>query len=397
MNTGQYISGAAHGGLILWALLGGIFVRPNDIAMPSQEVSLISGAEFAALTAPREAPEVTTTPPAPQPPASDPTPQTPTPDAPAPTPVPVPEPTPAPEAETVPAVPQALPTPVDPAIPESPAEPSFEEQGANAPAIPNREPTPRPVNRVAPEAVINPEPTPEIADTAQAEVAPDAQAPVETVKPEQAAAAPEEATTEIVTEAETPNGMASSPRPQSRPPSIARAAQAAKEAAEAAAQAAATPDEPAPQTPATPAPATPAPAAEPDSVADDVFAAIAAAQGETAAAPTTRTGPPMTSGERDALRVAVAQCWNVGAMSSEAMRTVITVEVKMSQDGKPDAGSIRLIGQQGGDNAAAQAGFEVARRAIIRCGANGFNLPVEKYDQWRTIEMTFDPEQMRYK
>ena len=40
---------------------------------------------------------------------------------------------------------------------------------------------------------------------------------------------------------------------------------------------------------------------------------------------------------------------------------------------------------------------EAARRAIIRCGASGYNLPVEKYDQWRDIEMTFNPERMRIK
>ncbi|MEM6478789.1 MAG: energy transducer TonB, partial [Pseudomonadota bacterium] len=39
--------------------------------------------------------------------------------------------------------------------------------------------------------------------------------------------------------------------------------------------------------------------------------------------------------------------------------------------------------------------FEAARRAIIRCGAKGFDLPSEKYDQWKEIEMTFNPEQMR--
>jgi len=38
--------------------------------------------------------------------------------------------------------------------------------------------------------------------------------------------------------------------------------------------------------------------------------------------------------------------------------------------------------------------FETARRAIIRCGADGFPLPVEKYGQWREIEMTFNPEGM---
>ena len=41
--------------------------------------------------------------------------------------------------------------------------------------------------------------------------------------------------------------------------------------------------------------------------------------------------------------------------------------------------------------------IEAARRAIIRCGAKGFQLPPDKYEQWRTIEMEFSPERMRIK
>ena len=47
--------------------------------------------------------------------------------------------------------------------------------------------------------------------------------------------------------------------------------------------------------------------------------------------------------------------------------------------------------------AAAERVYETARRAILRCGAEGYPLPVEKYEQWREIEMTFNPERMRQK
>ena len=103
----------------------------------------------------------------------------------------------------------------------------------------------------------------------------------------------------------------------------------------------------------------------------------------------------MTDGEKDALRVAVQQCWNVGSLSTDALQTTVIVQVSMSQDGRPDTGSIRMVGFEGGSEAAAQQAYEAARRAIIRCGANGFALPVEKYDQWRDIEMVFNPERMR--
>ena len=109
------------------------------------------------------------------------------------------------------------------------------------------------------------------------------------------------------------------------------------------------------------------------------------------------TGPPLSSGEKDALRLAVASCWNTGSLSTEALRTTVIVAVSMTEDAKPMANTIRLVSSSGGGAAAARSAFDAARRAIIRCGVRGYGLPVEKYDQWRDIEMTFNPEKMRIK
>jgi hypothetical protein len=110
-----------------------------------------------------------------------------------------------------------------------------------------------------------------------------------------------------------------------------------------------------------------------------------------------RAGPPLTGGERDALRVAINSCWNVGSLSTEALGTTIVVASSISQDGKPVSNSIRLVSSFGGSDEAARQAFEAAKRAIIRCGARGFPLPVEKYSQWRDIEMTFNPEGMQFR
>ncbi len=67
----------------------------------------------------------------------------------------------------------------------------------------------------------------------------------------------------------------------------------------------------------------------------------------------------------------------------------------MKQDGKPDIGSIRMVSFSGGSQQAARRAFDAARRAIIRCGARGYDLPADKYAQWKEIEMTFNPENMR--
>jgi hypothetical protein len=111
--------------------------------------------------------------------------------------------------------------------------------------------------------------------------------------------------------------------------------------------------------------------------------------------PDVPVGPPLTSGEREGLRLAVQACWNVGSLSTEALRTTVIVAVEMDPSARPVVNSVRMIGSEGGSDAAAAQAFEAARRAIIRCGSAGFDLPVEKYDQWRDIEMTFNPERMR--
>jgi hypothetical protein len=87
----------------------------------------------------------------------------------------------------------------------------------------------------------------------------------------------------------------------------------------------------------------------------------------------------------------------VGSLSTDALGTTVVVQVSMNQDGTPMSDSIRLVSSSGGSGGAAQQAFEAARRAIIRCGARGFPLPVEKYSQWRDIEMTFNPEGMQFR
>jgi len=95
--------------------------------------------------------------------------------------------------------------------------------------------------------------------------------------------------------------------------------------------------------------------------------------------------------------VAVEECWNVGNLSSEALATTVVVAVSMFEDGRPDIETIRLLSFSGGSADAADRAYGAARRAIIRCGAAGYDLPSGKYDRWRDIEMTFNPERMRIK
>ena len=103
----------------------------------------------------------------------------------------------------------------------------------------------------------------------------------------------------------------------------------------------------------------------------------------------------MTGSDKEALKVAVKACWELGSVSSDAMRTTVVVGLNVARDGKPMSESMRLISFEGGTQASADLMYGVARRAILRCGKKGFPLPPEKYDSWKELELVFDPNGMR--
>ncbi len=370
MQTGYAISGTAHAALISWVLFGGVF-RSEPEPFEVTEVAVISSEAFAALTtAPAPATEVALPQPvepvpedAPEVAPSDPV-----------TPAPAPEETAQPEPEEVPEAPPVQPeAEVTEEAPTPPAPP--EDVAVLAPDVAPR-PVPRPSERVAPEPVAEPEPeaAPDVVD--QEAALPD-DAPAETPQEEQEETAREEAADQIVTEAEE---LATAMTASLRPPRTRPKPPAPK----------ATPAAQAPKPVPTPDP-QPAPAPDDTAVDDALAEALGGVQDNVP------QGPPLTAGEKDTLRVAVQACWNVGSLSTDALGTTVVVSVNMAEDGKPLTGSIQMLSSSGGSNAAAKQAFEAARRAIIRCGARGFDLPAEKYGQWKEIEMTFNPERMRIK
>jgi hypothetical protein len=375
-RIGTTVSAAGHASLVAWALIGGIFFQPDENPAPSaMSVSTVSASEFDAMlaAAPRAVTEAPVTPAAP--------PETetvaPAPEAEvAPDPVPpVAAPEPQPDPDSAPDV-TAI-TPPDPVVAEeSPDEPPSPVAEPDTPVlqIVQKRPRPKPAPVVAP--VPNEAPEPDAAPseqvTAAAEPVPTDEPVIE--EPPVEEAAPQETGQVLETEENRDvTDIASSPRPRSRP-------------------------------------AKPAPAEEPQ--AEDVAAAEPAAPEETATdeaalaaaleeamageasdtpvagAGTAANGPPLTFGEKDALRADVQRCWNQGAISTDATRVVVTVRVQMSPDGRP--GGMELLSAEGGDDTAVAVAFRTARSAISRCGANGYALPAEKYEQWKVIDMIFD-------
>ncbi|MEM7723606.1 MAG: hypothetical protein AAF376_14720 [Pseudomonadota bacterium] len=86
----------------------------------------------------------------------------------------------------------------------------------------------------------------------------------------------------------------------------------------------------------------------------------------------------------------VSQCWNVGSLSPAARKATVVVRFQMDRYGHPDPVTIRMVGSSGGSERSASEAFEVARRAILRCGTDGYDLPLAHYENWQEVEMTFN-------
>lgn len=380
-SFGTYASGTLHVVLIAWLLLGwGLSAEPLPFEVT--EVSVVSGAEYARIVAATTPQPGVDEPVAPDAPATD---LAPVPDAPVEDVAPAQVAPDAPPPDTSEAPPDA-PAPVDPpaqvteTAPDQPPQPL--EQAIPDPTLEVAlQPQVRPADRVAPEAVAPPPEDVPVAEVPQDIVVPDETAPpAEVVEEPVEQAAPEEATTEIVTEADEP---ATAPLIALRPPNRPERLVAAVEAPVAPAA------EPAPEAPVIEQPDT---TAAEDAAVEAALAAALAGSSEPVAA----QGPPMTGSETESFRVAVNECWTVDA-GSLAARVSVTVGFSLGRDGKVSS-DVRLLSSDGGDGAAAEVAFEAARRAILRCqtfnGRNGYVLPDDKYAEWSEVQATFDPSGM---
>lgn len=358
MSTGTYISGIAHVGLVAWLIVGwGLNNEPLDFEVT--EVSVVTGEEFDALVRASTPDPDDAAPLAPVTPEIDDTTPSVEADEPPVT-APAPDPTEAPEEET--------PPPEAPAQPEPPTE--VTDQVPDLPAVvvpPTSEatetprPQPRPSPRVAPTPAAPTPPDVDVAEVERDAVTPADPTPAEIVEEPQDATAPEEAATEIVIEDEAPSGaVTTSLRPQTRPsrPAVTPAVE---------------------ETPST-------------SDQDAVAAAVAAAAASSASS--APQGPPLTGSEKDAFRVAVNGCWNVDN-GAEWARVTVVVRFNLTTEGKVEGNQVTQLSASGGTDAQINAAFGAARRAILRCQSSGYQLPADKYEQWKTVEITFDPTGMR--
>jgi hypothetical protein len=370
MSIGTTLSGMGHAVFLVWMVVGwGLSSDPPPFEV--MDVSVVSGADFAAMTQGVQPDLLPSEPAAIEQPVVDATPPAPVEETP-PDVAEVPTPVAPPAAETPPQAPElvAPETVVTDVAPDIPDMPQIIAPAPSAELGTSQRPVPRATPRVAPEIVAPPEPdatvAPEVTQAATEQV----EAPIEdVVEPAEETTAPEAAADQIVTEAEEPSFAPEiSSRPQTRP-----------------------------QRAAAPVVETPT-----EDAVDPVAAALAAAGAVETPTPTSTptptpglSGGQLSEGDKTGFLRQIGGCWNVGSMSTAAQSTIIVMTFDMSQDGKPVSGSESLESFSGGDATDADVVFRTARSALFRCVRDGYELPREQYAQWQRVELTVDPTQMR--
>jgi hypothetical protein len=102
---------------------------------------------------------------------------------------------------------------------------------------------------------------------------------------------------------------------------------------------------------------------------------------------------PLTLSEIDAIRAQIQECWIVPAGARYAEGLVVRLRIFLRPDGEL-AGMPEVVdGDRMNRDSHYRTAAEHAIRAVQKCVPLK-NLPPDKYERWRDIELTFDPREM---
>lgn len=103
-----------------------------------------------------------------------------------------------------------------------------------------------------------------------------------------------------------------------------------------------------------------------------------------------RLADQLSMSEMDALRRQLGGCWNVMAGAKNAEELIIEIRVVMNRDRTVNRASILDTGRYNRDTHY-RAAADAALRALRNPKCSPLELPPEKYDQWKTVLIRFDP------
>jgi len=113
-------------------------------------------------------------------------------------------------------------------------------------------------------------------------------------------------------------------------------------------------------------------------------------------------GTGLTISQEDALKADIQRCWIVPAGARDAENLQIELRVHFNPDGTVRQVEI-LDSIRYNTDGFYRAAADSARRAVIQCQTGtrfdgsyrqGYDMPRDQYETWRTVRLTFDPREM---
>ena len=103
---------------------------------------------------------------------------------------------------------------------------------------------------------------------------------------------------------------------------------------------------------------------------------------------------PLSISEKDAIRSQFVACWRVPAGAKDAASLAVRVKVELMEDGTVKSATV-ASDQQGryASDTFFRAAADSAVRAVHKCSPLK-NLPKDKHNSWREMELNFDPKEM---
>lgn len=102
---------------------------------------------------------------------------------------------------------------------------------------------------------------------------------------------------------------------------------------------------------------------------------------------------PLAISEIDLVRQQIRECWNIPAGAKDAQDLNIEIHVVMNPDAT--VREARILNQRRlQSDPFFRAAAESALRAVLNPRCNPLKLPPDKYQQWQTMTLNFDPREM---
>jgi len=124
----------------------------------------------------------------------------------------------------------------------------------------------------------------------------------------------------------------------------------------------------------------------PDKTVEDVIE-------DTAGGQIANLSDKLSISELDAFKYQLEPCWNVPAGAKFAENLAVEVRVTLLRDGTVNKASVLNRARYNSDSSF-RAAADSALRALRNPRCSPLRLPPEKYDQWKSIVINFDPKNM---